>query len=413
MSSFDFILAGGAAAAVTSWAALSLYTLAIQRRRGRAQATVAGAMATLGLPEVAGLPLAERVECIRPVLRDASRELIMYAVANRATPRAAADVFAAYLVERWSLEALERDAASHRSGRDKWRRMSALQILFHLGHSRQMELLAAAIADRDADVAGVALSLLGESDHPEAVDILVHALRARRQPASRIALYLDQSPQHLASCLRPLLADADPVVRRWAATLLGRYGDVGGLERDLARVADDTDPRVRKAAVQSLGQIGVTVAAVTALRLLHDPVAFVRAAAVRAIGRLDREDLAEHVTVLLGDRDWWVRFAAKECLESMGAGIWPILVRLLDHRDRFVRNGAAEVFQNLGVLDSFIVLEAASDNPASQKIDLLRRVAAAGGLRLTDSLIERAGPSLAPRLRHLLQTIGLEHVGAA
>jgi HEAT repeat protein len=209
-----------------------------------------------------------------------------------------------------------------------------------------------------------------------------------------------------------MLHDADPVVRLWAATLLGRYRDVDGLERDLATLADDEDPRVRKAAVQSLGQIGDTFAGVIALRLLHDPVAFVRATAVRALGKLGRDDLAEDVAALLGDRDWWVRFAAKESLESMGAEIWPVLVRLLDDPDRFVRNGAAEVFQNLGVLDSFIVMEAATDDPAGSKIDLLRRIALAGGLRLTDSLLERAGSALAPRVRHLLTTIGLEHVGA-
>jgi len=119
------------------------------------------------------------------------------------------------------------------------------------------------------------------------------------------------------------------------------------------------------------------------------------------------------VAARLGDRDWWVRFAAKQCLEQMGPDIWPILVRLLDDPDRFVRNSAAEVFQNIGVLDSFIVMEAATADPADRRVDLLRRIAAAGGLRLTDSLLERAGPRLAPRIRHLLSTIGLEHVGAA
>ena len=97
----------------------------------------------------------------------------------------------------------------------------------------------------------------------------------------------------------------------------------------------------------------------------------------------------------------------------MGPDIWPVLVRLLDDADRFVRNGAAEVFQNLGVLDSFILMEAATDDPADRKIDLLRRIAAAGGLRLTDSLLERSGSRLGERVRHLLANIGLQHVGAA
>ena len=92
--------------------------------------------------------------------------------------------------------------------------------------------------------------------------------------------------------------------------------------------------------------------------------------------------------------------------------MWPVLVRCLEHRDKFVRNGAAEVMQNLGVLDSLIMLEAATDNPAGAKVAMLQRIASAGGVRFTESLVERAGPVVGPRVRQLLNTMGLEHVGA-
>ena len=118
------------------------------------------------------------------------------------------------------------------------------------------------------------------------------------------------------------------------------------------------------------------------------------------------------VAKLLADPEWWVRSAAKGALETMGAEVWPVLMRCLDDPDEFVRNGAAEVFQNLGILDDLIVMEAASDDPSRAKIELLRRIAAAGGARMTDSLIERSGAS-AQRVRHLLSSIGLEQVGAA
>jgi hypothetical protein len=91
--------------------------------------------------------------------------------------------------------------------------------------------------------------------------------------------------------------------------------------------------------------------------------------------------------------------------------VWPVLMRCLGHEDRFVRNGATEVMQNIGVLDSLIVMEAASDNPSDAKVAILRRIASAGGARFTDSLVERAGPTVGPRIRHLLTAIGLEHVG--
>ena len=413
MSAFTIFLVSGCIAAVVLEVALSMYVLAVQRRRDAARLTLLSALTTLGLPEMRRLPLADRVQRVRPLLERASRELVMRAVADRATPPDAAAALEAYLVERWGAESLERDAASHRTTRDKWRRMTALRILFNLDPARGLSLVGDALHDPDEDVSSSAMSLLGDSMDPAAAELLIGALKARRHSRSRIAVHVDRSPQHLAARLRPLLTEPDPAVRRWAATLLGRYDDVDDLERDLAAAADDPDPRVRKAAVESLGRIGETVAAATAIRLMNDPIPFVRAAAVRAIAKLDRDDLAEDVAVLLGDRDWWVRFAVKECLEGMGPDIWPVLVRLLDDADRFVRNGAAEVFQNLGVLDSFILMEAATDDPADRKIDLLRRIAAAGGMRLTDSLLDRAGSKLGARVRQLLTNIGLQRVGAA
>ena len=413
MSWLDLVLVWGSIGAAAIWVELSVFLLLVQRRRDAARATLETALAALREPTVRALPFVDRVARIRPLIEGASRELVMRAVADARTPPDAAAVLEAHLIDRWGKDALERDASSHRTIRDKWRRMTALQILFRFGHARRIELGAQAVKEPDVDVASMALSLLGGSDHPDAVEVLLDALKRRRHPGSRIAVQLDRSPQHLGDRLRPLLGDSDPVVRRWAATLLGRYPDVDGLERDLAHAADDVDPRVRKAAVHALGQIGETLAAATARRLLNDPVAFVRAAAVRAISALERGDLVEDVASRLGDRDWWVRFAAKECLERMGPDIWPMLVRLLDDPDRFVRNSAAEVFQNIGVLDSFIVMEAATADPTDRKVDLLRRIASAGGVRLTDSLLERAGTKLGPRVRHLLSTIGLEHVGVA
>jgi HEAT repeat protein len=410
---FHPVLVWSAVGAVALWMTLSVYLLLVERRRDAARTTLSAALAALESPEMLRLSLAERAAHVRPVLESASRELVMRAIADSHTPPAAAAALEAYLIDRWGQARLERDAASHRTSRDKWRRMAALRILFRFDHARRIELGAEAVKGSDADVASVALSLLGGSDHPDAVEVLLDALKRRQHPGTRIAVQLDRSPQHLGHRLRSLLTDADPVVRRWSATLLGRYSDVDGLERDLAQAAQDEDPRVRKAAIQSLGAIGETLAAETARRSLSDPVPFVRAAAVRAISALERDDLAEDVAARLGDRDWWVRFAAKQCLEQMGPDIWPILARLLDDPDRFVRNSAAEVFQNIGVLDSFIVMEAATADPADRRVDLLRRIAAAGGLRLTGSLLERAGPKLAPRIRHLLSTIGLERVGAA
>jgi HEAT repeat protein len=412
MASFQAILAVTALLAIIAWAALTAHLLMIQRRRIAARRLVSDAIALLEQDNVRYLSLAERIERVRPVAVGASRELIMHATADRETPDAAFRALLGYLTDRWGLETLLRDATTHNSPRDKWRRMTALRILFRSNHTAILDLLVRATESPDPDIAEVAFSLLGSSSEPRAMDILFEALRAHRHPASRIAMYIEQSPQLIGERLKARLGDRDPIVRLWCATLLARYPEEH-IEEELAALTDDLDPRVRKAAIQTLGKIGDEIAADRALQLLTDPFAYVRAHAARALGELVRTDLADRVAPLLGDTDWWVRLAARESLEMMGSDVWPVLMRSLNHPDRFVRNGAAEVFQNLGVLDSLIVMEAATDNPGATKIDMLRRIAAAGGVRFTDSLVERAGPIVGPRIRALLATIGLQHVGAA
>lgn len=406
------ILLTGAVFAVLTWAGLAGYVLHIDRRRSAARAVVAKILATLEADDLSGATVADRVARVTPLLEAVSRDMILHTAADGDTPRRSADVLCAHLVDRWGVYTLVREASFHRASRDVWRRTASLKVLFHLNHPQIFELLTRAVEGREADVASVALTLLGMSADPRASEILIAALKAQRHPASRVAVHLEHSPLRPVEAYRALLGDADPVVRFWGATLLAQCPELEWLEGDLAALAGDADARVRKAAVQSLGQVGDDRAAAVALDLLRDPAPFVRAHAARALGELDRTESAAAVSELLGDPDWWVRAAAKQSLEAMGSEVWPVLMRCLDHPDRFVRNGAAEVFQNLGVLDSLIVMEAVSDDPSHAKIDLLKRIAAAGGARMTDSLIERAGAA-APRVRRLLATMGLEQVGAA
>jgi HEAT repeat protein len=405
----DLFLIGGVALAALAWAALSAHILRVQRRRETTRAKLAATLAAL--EPMRALPVEERLAAARLLLKDASRELLMHAAADRELATHVFETLVALIALRWSVESLVRDAGRHASARDKWRRMTSLRVLARLDHPAAMDLLARAVNDADVDVSTCGLALLGRSHDSRAVDVLVGALASPRLSASRVAVYLDQSPQHVGSRLAALLDHAEPVVRQWAATLLARYPDEP-VEHRLAQLARDPDPRVRKAAVQTLGRVGGEEGAEAAMLLLTDQVSYVRAHAVRALGELGRTDQADRVSSLLADGDWWVRLAARESLEMMGAEVWPVLVRCLDHRDEFVRNGAAEVVQNLGVLDSLVMLEAATDNPAGTKVAMLQRIAAAGGVRFTESLVERAGPVVGPRVRRLLDSMGLEHVGA-
>lgn len=406
------ILLTGGVLAVVLWAWLALYVTHIDRRRTRARDVVSSVLSTLTAQPVRSAPVEERLSHVTPLLERVSRDMVLHTAADGGTPTDAADVLVKHLVDRWGIYMLVREASFHRKSRDVWRRTASMKVLFHLGHPQVVEILSRAVDSPSAEVASVGLTLLGMSTDPRAPAILIDALKGRKHPPSRIAVHLEHSPQRPAEAYRALLRDVDPVARFWGATLLAEYPELDWVETELAPLVHDTDSRVRKAAVQSLGRVGDEIAAAAAMQLLADPASFVRGHAARALGELERVEAAPAVAALLGDGDWWVRTAAKASLEAMGAEVWPVLVRCLDHPDEFVRNGAAEVFQNLGVLDSLIMMEAASDDPSRSKIDLLRQIAAAGGLRMTNSLIERAGAA-APRVRQLLSTIGLEQVGAA
>jgi len=406
------ILLTGAAFAVVLWAVLTYYVVHISTHRTAARAVVTTLLDTLNSPDVRSARVPERLARVKPLFEQISRDMILHTAADASTPRHTAEVLSAYLVEHWGIYTLVREAASHRASREVWRRTASLTILFHLRHPDTFNLLRRAVEGPETDVAAVALALLGTSDDPRATEVLIDALRQKRHPASRIAVHLEHSPLRPVASYRALIVDKDPILRFWGATLLAQCPDVEWLEETLAGLTEDPDARVRKAAIQSLGKIGDVVAHQAAMRLLKDPAPFVRSHAARALGELDRIDAAPAVAELLGDADWWVRSAAKQTLEMLGSEVWPVLMRCLEHRDGFVRNGAAEVFQNLGILDSLIMMEAASDDPSPSKVILLKRIASAGGMRMTDSLIERAGAS-APKVRRLLASMGMEQAGAA
>ena len=69
------------------------------------------------------------------------------------------------------------------------------------------------------------------------------------------------------------------------------------------------------------------------------------------------------------------------------------------------------MLQNIGVLDSLIVLEAVTAKPSAAKLEMLRKIASAGGTRMTAALLERVDARTRPRVRALLETLGLEPAG--
>ncbi len=369
-------------------------------RLQRAVASLDGSLASASDADV-------RTFLDRVLARVPTRFLIAH-LSDRSISDRTARALSSWLVTRSSAQLLAYARAKSRHATS--RRVDALRTVTR-GGLDALPLLQQAMADGDAHVVAAAVSLLGSMPDRRAAAALIEALGAGRYQPSRIATVLDRFPLPIADLLRPLASDANPTARFWGATLLARYASSDGIADEVAGLVRDPDPQVRKAAIETLGSAKSPGAATLALALLGDPVWYVRAHAARTLGDLGRADLAGEVMALLADRQWWVRQAAKEALEKMGPAVWRDVIKGLDHPDLFARNGAAEVLQNLGVLDSMIVLEATSAHPAPDKVEMLRKIAAAGGVRMTNALLERTDARLAERIRTLLETLGLQAAG--
>jgi HEAT repeat protein len=392
---------------LTTWAGASLYLLLTGVRSGRrvlALERARRALARIDLPDadeqglrtevvtlVAGLPQ----EVVLPLsVRGTSRPVVDRIVADCAIAR----------IGRDTLEAL---ALTRRAPKHNWRRIAAMRLLALGEHPGLIPLLRRTLDDDDPEIVGASLAILGRLPDPAAAAALVEALKEGKYTPSRVATYLDLFPLEIAGLLRPLLHHPDAKVRYWGATLISRHA-APGVGAELVALTKDPSPLVRKAAIASLARVDSQSALPPARSLLTDEVWYVRAHAARALADAGGVDVAEEIAPLLADREWWVRLAAKESLQNMGEEVWNVLVPYLDHSDPFARNGAAEVLQNIGILDSLIVLEAATARPSATKLDMLRKIASAGGTRMTEALLERVDIDSRPRVRTLLRTLGLE-----
>lgn len=397
----------------TIWASLSIH-LVLAARRSRAQAVeVQRALAELHRIEHSGMLPEEQVRQLEALVAGIERVMLLRVATGLPDRSPAAEIFARAATARHKLDWFVQQASASKSPRANWRRIAALRLLAHQGYSGIVNLLGQAVADRDSEIVGAAVAILGRLPDLKAAEILIGALKHGQYSASRIATYLDQFPLPIGHLMRPLLHHPNPTVRYWGVTLLASHRQSPALPDELAALMKDPAPLVRRAAIASLARVSPQAAVAAARPLLKDPVWYVRAHAARAIAEAEDPDMGVEIAPLLADAEWWVRTAAKEALQRMGSEVWATLVPYLDHPDAFARNGAAEVLQNIGILDSLIVLEAATGRPSADKIEMLRKIAAAGGTRMTEALLERVDRETRPRVRDLLANLGLEPAGVS
>lgn len=310
------------------------------------------------------------------------------------------------LLDRIGLDTLRRRADARGQRRQRWRRIAALRNLALASPAEAWDYLARALAGEPGDVADATIVLLGQLPDRRAAVLLADALRQGRHLRSRIATALDTFRMDIPDVIAPLLDSAESRVRYWGCLLMRRYPAHAEIEQQLHALTHDTSPFVRKAAVGTLAMIPGPLAVSAAKRLLDDPVPYVRAHAARALGVLGAREAVTAILPLFADRNWWVRFAAKQSVEAMSADVWEQIVPYLSHPDEFARNGAAEVLQHLGAFERLLAREAAGPaDPA--RVRILELLARAGGVRMWDSVLLRLSPREQDRARELLAHVQL------
>jgi HEAT repeat protein len=312
----------------------------------------------------------------------------------------------------WLLERVGETRLRARAARaPRWRRIAALRILAFARAEPAWELLERALGDDDREVVRGAAVILGQIHHRRSAELLVKVLRDGRHPRSQTAVFLQACPGNIGDLLTPLFDDGDPALRYWGIVLSARHPPVRDAEERLVSLAGDVEPSVRKAALDSLGAVGFLTALPAVLKGLDDPVAFVRAHAARAAGRLGAVDAAFVLAGRLGDSDWWVRDAVKRSLVTLGPGVEPALFAHLSSDDVFARNSAAEVLQHLGTFERLLVEEAKGPPNASRQT-ALATLADAGGLRVWDPVLAHLPEETRQRLSATLEMLELR-AGAA
>jgi hypothetical protein len=202
-------------------------------------------------------------------------------------------------------------------------------------------------------------------------EALARMARDRFMPVRREALYgrVERMPASASRYLRETLLDPHASMRDAARFYLGKRGegDVAEFYRErLAAAAENELATV----ISGLGETGGVADAAAVARFLDHPMPRVRRAAVRAVGRLDREGHGEQIVAALGDDSPTVAKAARDAVsgrpELRTAGrLWPIFESA---RRPHVRRIVLELLAELRWWDAAPLLATAAADPADERL---------------------------------------------
>ena len=188
----------------------------------------------------------------------------------------------------------------------------------------------------------------------EAMDTFASALGHSDLPAGAMAEALLLIDANAPGVVARLLSDqgAPPLMLRAALDAVGRLQLVE-FAYEAAVWIRHPDPEVRAAALRALGRMGRVPmrARDTVVIALADDTEFVRIQAARAAAFVPARIAVTALHRSLGDRSWWVRRAAAESLLHRGRwGIATLKKAARAHRDPFARDMAAQMLLDGGIV---------------------------------------------------------------
>lgn len=233
---------------------------------------------------------------------------------------------------------------------------------------------AEALDNPDPNHRKMAVEGLGAMDFPEALDVLVRALRHPLKDVCSLAMRALGKTKHNEAVpeLLNILKHDDIELRRIAIETLGIIGDSHAIS-ELIKCMDDEDQYVRNHAAIALGDIGNIDAVPDLIKALNHQDYGLRTYAARALGKIgDIQALEPLINKTLRDEDAHVRRGAAIALGQLGnpRAVPHLIERLSDEQDPSFKDkvcdAAARSLREIGIPEA---LEAVEDwEKKSQKI---------------------------------------------
>ncbi len=239
--------------------------------------------------------------------------------------------------------------AMARGSGNKWRRIEALISLGYVGGEEALEILRAALKDKDGDVAYFSMIAMGKIRTPESARILLAGIGDRVFDGNRVISLLESFPPFVIDEAVAALGHPDPMTRFWAVKLLMIFRPQD-LSKKVEPLASDDSPQVRAAACECLGKMGVRGSAEAVRLRLHDPVWFVRRRAIKALSRLEGAECIPEIAGFLADENVMVRDGVKKAMAHDIAASLPYIERGLQEGPLSLKKDYVEVVETSGYL---------------------------------------------------------------